>query len=157
VGVEIERKFLVDVSLWRPLGAGVDIRQGYLVSSQQLAVRIRIAGAEAFITVKGEASGVSRAEFEYAVPLDEAQTMLDRLCTSSIVEKTRHHEMVGGKLWEVDVFHGDNHGLVVAEIELLSEDEAFERPPWAAAELSHDPRYLNANLARTPFTKWRAE
>jgi len=157
MGVEIERKFLIDPARWTPQGAGTPMRQGYLSSAKHCAVRVRIAGDDAFLTVKGVTNGVSRLEFEYAIPRADAEALLAQLCAPPLVEKTRHRQEVAGKLWEIDVFHGDNDGLIVAEIELAAEDEAFEPPDWVMAEVSDDPRYYNANLARHPFKNWRAD
>lgn len=155
MGVEIERKFLIDPARWTPQGEGTLLRQGYLSSAKECVVRVRLAGDEAFLTVKGVTEGVSRLEFEYAIPRVDAEALLAQLCAPPLVEKTRHLEEVAGKLWEIDVFHGDNDGLIVAEIELASEDEAFEAPEWVVAEVSDDPRYYNSNLALNPFKNWR--
>jgi adenylate cyclase len=154
MGVEIERKFLIDAARWTPQSPGTLLRQGYLASEKDCAVRVRIAGSEAFLTIKGVTNGVSRLEFEYPIPFADAETLLAQLCAPPLVEKTRHREEVAGKLWEIDVFHGDNAGLIVAEIELNAEDEAFEAPDWLVAEVSDDPRYYNANLALNPFKNW---
>lgn len=154
MGREIERKFLVRRAAWTPAGKGTPTRQGYLSSAKERVVRVRIAGDRAFLTVKGVAVGLTRPEFEYAIPVDDAAAMLDGLCERPLVEKERHVEVHGGRRWEIDVFHGENEGLVVAELELGSEDEPFEAPPWVGEEVSSDPRYANANLARLPFSLW---
>jgi adenylate cyclase len=151
---EIERKYLVDVTAWQPQGTGTPYVQGYLNSQKERTVRVRLDGATATLTVKGPTSGVTRAEFEYAIPLDDARAMLE-LCERPLIEKTRHVEVHDGKRWEIDVFAGDNAGLVVAEIELASEDEQFTVPSWAIREVSDDPRYYNANLIAAPFKTWR--
>ncbi len=153
MGQEIEHKFLVDKARWRPSGPGVLIRQGYLSTDKERVVRIRSAGPDAYITIKGPGH-ISRAEFEYAIPLDDANVMLDQLCLPSIIDKTRYEENVGGHKWQIDVFHGDNDGLVMAEIELRREGEAFEKPDWALQEVSEDPRYFNASLSKAPFKTW---
>lgn len=153
MGHEIERKFLVDIDAWHPQGAGVTFVQGYLSSHKQRVVRVRLEGKSAKLTVKGPTSGVTRAEFEYDIPLDDALAML-RLCERPLIEKVRHTETHGGKSWEIDVFAGDNTGLVLAEIELASEDETFAVPDWAIREVSADPRYYNANLISSPFKSW---
>ena len=150
---EIERKFLVD-GAWTPPGAGTAFEQGYLSSVAERTVRVRIEGDHAKLTIKGKTSGVSRSEFEYAIPVDDARTMLDELCERPVIVKRRHIVMHAGKKWEVDVFGGENAGLVIAELELASEDEAFEKPEWVRAEVSHDPRYYNSNLVKKPFTRW---
>ena len=152
---EIERKFLVDVATWQPVAAGTLFRQGYLSSHKERVVRVRIEGTEAKLTVKGATQGVTRVELEYSIPLYDAELMLKTLCEQPLVEKTRHKEVHGGKLWEIDVFHGDNDGLVVAELELSAEDEAFESPPWVIREVSDDPRYYNSNLNTAPYKSWR--
>jgi adenylate cyclase len=153
MGQEIEHKFLVDKARWRPHGAGVLIRQGYLSTEKDRVVRIRTAGPDAYITIKGPGH-VSRAEFEYAIPLDDANLMLDQLCLPGMIDKTRYEQHVAGHKWQIDVFHGDNDGLVVAEIELSREGETFERPEWLLEEVSHDPRYFNASLSKAPFKTW---
>jgi adenylate cyclase len=152
MGVEIERKFLVQGDGWRT-SAGVLYRQGYLNRDKNRTVRVRIAGDAAFITIKGVSVGATRAEFEYAIPLADAQGLLD-LCDGPLVEKTRHLISVGDTLWEVDEFAGDNAGLVVAEVELTAEDQPFARPDWLGAEVTHDARYFNSNLASYPFLRW---
>ena len=152
---EIERKYLVRKEAWQPSAPGVLLRQGYLSSAPERSVRMRIAGDEAFLTVKGAQSGVTRLEFEYPIPVEDAATMLRRLCEQPLIEKTRYREEFAGHHWEIDEFHGDNSGLVIAEIELASETEPFALPPWAASEVSHDPRYLNANLWLNPYKNWK--
>lgn len=153
--LEIEHKYLVNLELWKPQTAGVLYRQGYLSSVKERVVRVRIAGDKAFLTVKGLTVGIERSEFEYSIPLEDAAAMLDRLCERPLVEKTRYREAHGSRTWEIDVFHGENDGLVVAEIEVASADEAISLPPWAGAEVSSDPRYFNSNLATNPYKNWR--
>ena len=150
--LEIERKFLVSGHAWRSADA-VLYRQGYLNRDKQRTVRVRIAGDRAFLTIKGVSSGATRVEFEYEIPVSEAAQLLT-LCDGPLIEKTRHRVTVGGHVWEVDEFHGDNDGLVVAEIELGSEDEAFARPEWVSVEVTEDARYYNSNLAVRPFRTW---
>ncbi|GMV23850.1 MAG: CYTH domain-containing protein [Acidimicrobiia bacterium] len=154
MGIEIERKFLVDTAVWSP-GAvrGVPMRQGYIASSDRAVVRIRLEGARGVLTIKGRTTGVSRAEYEYEIPAGEADQMLASLA-GALVEKTRYHVPHGGHVWDVDVFAGANAGLVMAEVELASPDEDFERPAWLGEEVSHDPRYRNSALAADPFTRW---
>lgn len=154
MGREIERKFLVRPGAWTPRGEGTLLRQGYLSAAKERVVRVRLAGDAGTLTVKGPAAGVSRAEFEYAIPAEDAAAMLDALCERPLVEKRRHVERHGGKDWEIDVFLGDNAGLVVAELELDAEDEPFERPPWLGEEVSADPRYANASLVARPYRSW---
>ena len=152
MGTEIERKFLVAADGWRQ-APGTPLRQGYLCNTPERSVRIRTAGQDAWLTVKGATQGVTRAEFEYAIPIADAQALL-ALCGDGLVEKIRHRVDHAGKLWEVDEFQGANAGLVIAEIELNDPDEPFERPPWLGEEVSEDPRYYNASLARTPWSRW---
>lgn len=155
VGREIERKFLVDTARWRPAGPGVAFRQGYLSSHPERVVRVRLEGDAAKLTIKGLTAGVSRLEFEYGIPRADAEQLL-ALCERPLIEKVRHTEEHAGKTWEIDVFHGDNEGLVIAELELASEGEPFTAPPWAIEEVSHDPRYYNASLVKAPYRSWRS-
>ncbi len=154
MGTEIERKFLVVGDEWRSGASGVGIRQAYLAAAPGCTVRIRLQGADAFLTIKGRAKGVSRPEFEYAIPPGDAAALLDALGPLPTVEKTRYAITYGGSHWVVDEFHGANIGLVLAEVELRTEDESFTRPSWLGPEVSHDPRYTSAALAHTPFTTW---
>lgn len=151
MGVEIERKFLVLGDSWREAVIGSSaMRQGYLSTSAKATVRIRIVDdARAFLTLKGPTSGISRAEFEYEVPLDEGRAMLD-MARPHVVEKRRHIVSHAGLTWEVDVFEGAHAGLVMAEVELVSADQAVALPDWAGPEVSHDDRYANASLSRMP-------
>jgi adenylate cyclase len=120
-------------------------------------VRVRIAREQAYLTIKGLMHGVTRLEFEYTIPVSDAVTMLDLLCERPLIEKTRYREAFGGRTWEIDVFHGDNEGLVVAEVEVTGESERVQAPPWLGREISSDPRYLNSNLISNPYKKWRAD
>ena len=151
---EIERKFLVKNDAWRGLAEGVLYRQGYLSAERERTVRVRTAGTKGFLTVKGITVGASRDEYEYEIPLADAVAMLDSLCIHPLIEKTRHAIAIGGLVWEVDEFAGDNAGLIVAEIELSSEDQAFSTPGWVGAEVTDDERYYNANLITHPFNAW---
>lgn len=152
---EIERKFLLRNDSWR---ASVDatrrLVQGYLPGMETASVRVRISGDDARLNIKSATLDVSRLEYEYPLPLEEAEEMLEQLCARPLIEKTRHYVPHAGHLWEVDVFAGDNAGLVVAEIELAAPDEAFERPPWVGDEVSDDPRYYNVSLVTHPFKDW---
>jgi adenylate cyclase len=152
---EIEHKFLVDLGSWRPTSAGTLIRQGYLSTAKDRVVRVRIAGESASLTVKGVASGLARPEFEYAIPRSDAEFLLEQLCIKPLIEKTRYREVVGGDRWDIDVFHGDNDGLIVAELEVAREGEPFRRPSWIGREVSTDPRYFNANLVANPYARRR--
>ena len=154
---EIERKFLVKLERWAPRDAGTHFKQGYLNSQKERVVRVRIEGDRAVLTIKGITTGVTRSEFEYAIPVDDASILLDQLCEQPLIDKHRHVEEHAGHRWEIDVFHGDNDGLVVAEVELKSEDEPLEVPEWAGGEVSGDPRYFNSNLLKNPFRKWKKE
>lgn len=155
MAIEIERKFLVDEDKWNALAKpqGTHYKQGYIINSERGAGRVRVAGERAYITFKGASTSISRAEFEYTVPVNEAIELLKLFALSS-VEKIRYRIEFEGKLWEVDVFLGDNEGLIVAEIELQSEDEQFELPEWVAAEVTHDERYFNSNLSTNPYKTW---
>ena len=154
MGVEIERKFLLSGDGWMRLGEPVFFRQGYLSSDKQRVVRVRIEGDRAVITIKGANRGATRGEWEYESPVADAAELLDGLCEQPLIEKYRRRIPFGGHVWEVDEFLGVNAGLVVAEIELASEDEAFEKPDWVGEEVTHDLRYLNSNLIKQPFTTW---
>jgi adenylate cyclase len=154
MGVEIERKFLVASEAWRAAAhRATRFSQGYLSRDPARTVRVRQAGEQAFLTIKGATTGATRAEFEYEIPLADATALL-ALCEGPLVEKVRHLVLHGGLTWEVDDFLGDNAGLVVAEIELSDEAQAFERPAWLGAEVTGDGRYVNANLAVRPFKRW---
>ena len=154
MGTEIERKFLVRGEAWRqPASSQTRFIQGYLSRDPARTVRVRLAGEQAFLTVKGASHGATRAEFEYAIPRAEAQHML-KLCAGPLIDKIRHVSKFAGMVWEVDEFLGANAGLVVAEIELQSESQPFERPAWLADEVTGDARYFNAQLAVKPFQSW---
>ena len=154
MGTEIERKFLVTDGSWREGAEGIAYRQGYMATGPPVAVRARIMGAKAVITIKKATVDIARDEFEYAIPLADAEAILARLCTGHIIEKTRYKVPFDGLVWEVDVFEGANAGLIVAEVELEDVAQFFGKPPWAGEEVSHDPRYLNSNLSKRPYTDW---
>lgn len=151
---EIERKYLVKPGAWVPQGPGTHFKQGYLNSQKERVVRVRIEGAAAKLTIKGPTKGVSRSEFEYPLPVEDAEILLDELCEQPLIDKHRHVETHAGCRWEIDVFHGDNEGLVVAEIELSSEAARVTLPDWAGEEVSSDPRYFNSNLLKHPYKAW---
>ena len=153
---EIERKFLVAADGWRAGAHGVRYRQGYLSagSDARCTVRVRVAGEEAFLTVKGPASGGARDEYEYPIPVADAEEMLSRLAAGGTVEKTRHRVPFAGRTWEVDEFAGENAPLVVAEVELESVGAAVSLPAWVGREVTDDPRYTNASLALRPYSGW---
>lgn len=157
MGTEIERKFLVrDPSVVEGL-QGTRIAQGYLAHAPEATVRVRIRDDQAFLTVKGLTHGVRRSEFEYPVPVEDAREMLE-LCPAGRIEKTRYELPIGAHVWEIDVFHGDNDGLVLAEVELQDESEKPELPPWLGREVSGDARYFNSNLSQTPWSpEWEED
>lgn len=136
------------------MGKGVLLRQGYLSSAPDRTVRVRIEDDKAMLTIKGRNRGATRTEWEYPVPVVDAQAMLDTLCERPVIEKYRYRISWQGMMWEVDEFLGENAGLVVAEIELESEQQEFARPEWVGEEVTHDPRYFNANLLRHPYSRW---
>ena len=151
--LEIERKFLLVSDDYKLNAKAVDIKQAYLSADENMAVRVRVEGIQASINIKSKKSERVNHEFEYVIPLDEAQSLI-RMSPYPIIEKTRHMVEYGGKAWEVDEFHGDNAELTMAEIELDDENEAFEKPPWLGEEVTADYRYLNSNLAKKPFGSW---
>jgi adenylate cyclase len=146
MGIEIERKFLVKGDDWRKLGTPIRIAQGYLGDSIDRVVRVRTAGEEGYITVKGINTGITRLEYEYSVPLKDANEMLERLCLRPLIVKTRWVVRHAGSLWQVDEYHEPRNNLVVAEIELASVDEAFELPPWIGEEVSGNSAYYNHTM-----------
>jgi adenylate cyclase len=152
MATEIERKFLVVGDAWRQAHP-TRICQGYLNRDKERTVRVRIAGQQAFLTIKGKSVGASRPEFEYAIPLADAEQLL-LLCDGPVLEKNRHVLVHEGTTWEVDEFLGANAGLVVAEVELEHEDQPFAHPAWLGAEVTADPRYFNSNLAVEPYANW---
>ncbi len=154
MAIEIERKFLVVGDGWRSLVTGVPYSQGYISGAKGRTVRIRIAGDQGYLTIKGASEGISRLEFEYAIPLSDAEEMLNCLCDRPLIEKHRYKIPWGSLIWEVDEFQGDNQGLIIAEMELSNQEQTIALPDWIGAEVSHDSRYYNSNLVKYPFTKW---
>ena len=152
---EIERKFLVHPRKWSDLGAGQVIRQGYLCASKESSVRVRTDGDKAFITIKGHTTDNTRDEYEYEIPLTDANEILGKLCEHPPIEKTRYRIVFKAHTFEVDEFAGANKGLTVAEVELKDSKEQVELPDWIDREVSDDPRYFNANLASKPFSTWK--
>ncbi len=152
---EIEHKYLVNHPLWKQVvpAESKKVKQGYISSSPINSVRVRVLGQQGFVTVKGKSTGATRKEFEYEIPLEEAEEMLNLFCTE-MISKTRHYVVVGSHTWEVDEFHDLNAGLVVAEIELGSEDEKYELPSWIGLDVTSDKRYSNANLVLRPYSTW---
>lgn len=155
MGVEIERKFLVKQELWATVNSSnsIVIRQAYLSDHPDKTIRVRTAGNKGYLTIKGMAKGITRAEYEWEIPAEEAHELIDHFCTD-VIEKTRHFVFFQQKRWEVDEFRGSNQGLLVAEIELQSEDENFEKPVWIGEEVTHDIRYLNSQLIKNPYQQW---
>ena len=153
MGMEIERKFLVKKAPLEEWGEGTILKQGYLARGSQATARVRVAGQVGYLTIKGKTFGISRQEFEYEIPVTEAEALL-LLCEGGLIHKKRWKVPFEGHIWEVDVFYGENDGLCLAEIELDDETEKFIRPPWLAEEVSDDPRYFNGALSKFPFKKW---
>jgi CYTH domain-containing protein len=154
MGTEIERKFLVKQGAWRDASA-TRYRQGYLSTVKERTVRVRTISDKAYLTIKGITVGASRTEFEYEIPIVDAEEMLDNLCEKPLIEKNRYMVEVGALTWEVDEFFGENEGLIIAEIELQSEDQPFDKPDWVTEEVTADPRYYNANLINHPYNRWK--
>ncbi len=154
MGIEIERKFLLKNDHWRAGARGVEFRQGYLSTTPERTVRVRLEGTLGKLTIKGKSSGISRAEYEYEIPAAEAGELLDSLCLRPLIEKTRYRVEHAGRVWEVDEFHGANAGLILAEVELETAEAVLELPEWIGQEVSDDPRYFNANLVQHPYAEW---
>ena len=152
---EIEHKYLIREDLWKKVvpEKSVLIRQAYLLTDPDKTIRIRTKGDQGFITIKGKTIGATRTEFEFEIPLQDALELIRTMC-KEVIEKTRHYIHHNNKLWEVDVFSGDNTGLTVAEIELKSEAEQYSKPDWVDKEVTSDPKYTNSNLAVKPYCKW---
>lgn len=153
MGTEIERKFLVKEGAWRDANA-TRYRQGYLSTVKERTVRVRTINDKGYLTIKGITVGASRLEFEYEIPGADAEELLNNLCVKPLIEKNRYKVDYSKHIWEVDEFFGENEGLIVAEVELQSEDQLFDRPEWVAEEVTTDPRYYNANLINNPYSKW---
>jgi adenylate cyclase len=155
MAIEIERKFLVHCEDWARLSVRSDyMKQGYLAADSATTVRVRVANDRAWLTIKGVTNQISRKEYEYAIPVADGIEMLDDMCGQDVIEKTRYYIEHANHTWEIDVFQGSNLGLVVAEIELSSEDEHFEMPDWIDREVSNDARYFNVNLMKAPYNQW---
>jgi adenylate cyclase len=155
MGIEIERKFLLKNDHWRSqVIESIRISQGYLTQNEgKSSVRVRLSGDHADINIKSRELAISRQEYEYPIPVEDAEKILSELCVGGL-DKIRHHVKYHGNTWEVDEFMGENAGLIVAEIELESEESHFERPDWLAEEVSHDARYYNVNLISHPYSEW---
>jgi adenylate cyclase len=157
MGIEIERKFLIENDNWRCLAKGVHYRQGYLSKRKERIVRIRTVNGKGYLTIKGETQGAKRVEYEYEIPEQdciEMLAMLEKHTAKQVIEKKRYIIKYKGHIWEIDEFFGGNQGLIVAEIELEFEEQQFEKPDWVGKEVTYDPRYFNSNLINHPYKKW---
>ncbi len=152
---EIERKFLLKNDDWRQqIQQSIPQIQGYLGTSESCSIRVRVSAEQANLNIKSATLGISRQEYDYSIPLEEAREILAHLCIKPLIEKTRHIVRVGSHIWEIDEFAGENVGLIVAEVELDSTDESFEKPAWAGEDVSDDPRYYNVCLVKNPYRNW---
>ncbi|EAZ91299.1 CYTH domain-containing protein [Crocosphaera chwakensis] len=155
MAIEIERKFLVINDDWRSLGIGKVYKQGYISTADKMTtIRVRIIGDDAYLTIKSKTEGISRHEFEYSIPLEDAEIMLKTLCDRPLIEKVRYTVNLKNLIWEIDEFKGENEGLIIAEVELESENQVIDIPHWVGEEVSNDARYYNVNLAKYPYLKW---
>ena len=152
--LEIERKFLVTSDTYRENSNSSEIKQVYLSVIEKMAIRVRIDGLQASLAIKSKISERVNKEYEYSIPIDEARSLMHLDDNLLVIRKTRYIVEYEGRAWEVDEFHDKNDGLIVAEIELDSENEIFKMPPWIGEEVTADYRYLNSNLAMNPFSKW---
>jgi CYTH domain-containing protein len=153
MALEIERKFLLEEGAWRN-EKGTLFRQGYFNSAKERTVRVRTVDEKGYLTIKGISRGTARVEYEYEIPLAEAKAMLDNLCEKPLIEKMRYKIALNELVWELDGFFGENLGLLMAEVELESEDQEFAKPEWIGEEVTDDPKYYNANLIHHPYSKW---
>jgi CYTH domain-containing protein len=156
MGIEIERKYLIKQDSWRSLAPGVPYVQGYFEQADRVTLRVRIVGTQGYLTLKGRVDHLTRKEFEYPIPVEDAREMLQLWCYPRIVEKRRYRIPYEGFLWEVDEFQGLNEGLLLAEIELNSPDQIFAKPDWIGEEVSGQPQYYNSNLAQHPYSQWNS-
>ena len=154
MAIEIERKFLVKERPFAMAKRSLKINQGYILNEKSKVIRVREKGDDYFLTIKGNNIGISRLEYDFPISKDDAKELIIHFCKTTLIEKTRHYVEHKGHTWEVDEFHGTNDGLIVAEIELESEDEKFEIPNWIGEEVTQDERYYNMNLAVHPYTSW---
>ncbi|WP_330203157.1 CYTH domain-containing protein [Cyanobacterium sp. Dongsha4] len=154
MGLEIERKFLVNLNKWFPPDSGLVYRQGYIYTVNGNTVRVRIVGKQGYLTLKGKTKGQTRSEFEYSIPAEEAEEILQILCDRPFIEKIRYKIPIENLIWEVDEFLGDNKGLTMAEVELTQENQNIIFPEWIGEEVTHDLRYYNSYLAKNPFSQW---
>ncbi len=154
MGTEIERKFLVTDSSWKRDSMSAKCRQGYVCLGSGTTIRVRVMADKGYLTIKGRSSGAARKEFEYRIPVADAEEMFECICEKPLIEKDRYTLHYEGMTWEIDEFAGENIGLVVAEVELEREDQVFLLPPWVGKEVTGDPRYYNVALVRNPYSKW---
>ena len=155
MGIEIERKFTLKNDSWRnDVQRSQRYVQGYLAGNDRSSIRVRIAGEKANLNIKSATLGIFRNEYEYDIPLADAEEMLEKLCEKPIIDKIRHFVIFDGKTWEIDEFSGENKGLIVAEIELNDENEVITLPEWADEDVSHDARYYNVCLVKNPYCNW---
>lgn len=154
MALEIERKYLIDITKL-DLKNGCDIKQGYIQTVDNTVVRVRIKGEQAYLTIKGENVGATRLEFEYPIAIDEAEEMLEKLCSKQIIDKTRYEIQIGSDTWEIDIFYGDNEGLVIAELELDKEDYKINLPSWIKEEVTGNIKYYNNQLIKNPYKNWK--
>jgi len=154
MAIEIERKFLVKEKPFSIAKRSLKINQGYIINEKSKVIRVREKGDDYFLTIKGNNIGISRLEYDFPISKEDAKELIFHFCKTTLIEKTRHYIEHKGHTWEVDEFHGKNNGLIVAEIELESEDEKFEIPDWVGEEVTQDDRYYNMNLAIHPYTSW---
>lgn len=154
MGIEIERKFLIDINKIDLSDNACYIKQGYIQATDKTVVRVRIKNQEAYLTIKGENQRLKRLEFEYQIPIEDAHQMIDNLCSKNIIDKTRYEIKIENHMWEIDIFHGENEGLIIAEVELNDENEDLFLPPWITQEVSHDAKYYNSNLISNPYSHW---
>jgi adenylate cyclase len=159
MGIEIERKFLLRDDSWRDMiNSSERMKQGYLSQGEHRSIRVRVSGDNrAWLNIKSSRDGINRLEFEYPLPVEDAEEMLAKVAFRPFIDKTRHYIKLGKHTWEVDEFYGENQGLIVAEIELDDADENFQKPDWLGEEVSSDPRYYNSNLIKNPFNQWSDE
>ena len=154
MATEIERKFKVISDEYKKIGAPLNCKQGYLDTQNEPLVRVRIMGKKAYLTLKGKNEGICRLEFEYEIPVPDAEELLSIFCSTSLIEKNRYILTIEKTVWEVDEFLGENFGLVIAEVELLSENDNFNKPSWIGQEVSHEVKYYNYKLVEHPYSKW---
>ena len=154
MAIEIERKFLVKEKPFSIAKRSLKINQGYIINEKSKVIRVREKGDDYFLTIKGNNIGISRLEYDFPISKEDAKELIFHFCNTTLIEKTRHYIEHEEHTWEVDEFHGKNNGLIVAEIELESEDEKFEKPDWVGEEVTQDDRYYNMNLAIHPYTSW---